>query len=102
MVHNGVRVSGLCGRAANIFFEFFESRFNLPIGAVVFDNFLNRKGQVSRKKCNSPGLAIDPHDFDRTLERFEHHDTGIGYNGPGAAIKIDAVFFCKAPVSHGQ
>jgi uncharacterized protein (DUF2141 family) len=68
MVHDGFRVSGLCVSAANISFEFFESRFNLPPGSIVFDNFLNRKGQVGRKKCNPLGLAIEPNGFDCALE----------------------------------
>ena len=102
MVHDGIMVSGLCLSAANISFKFFESGFNLPPGTIVFDHLLNRKSQVGRKKCDPLGLAIDPHDFDRTLERFEHYDTVIGYNGPDAAVKIDAVFLCQGLELNGQ
>jgi len=96
------RVSGLCLRAANISFKFFESCLNLPPGSVIFDNFLNRKAQIGRKKCDPLGLAIDPHDFNCTLERFEHHDTVIGYNGSGAAIKIDIIFVFNFRLALGQ
>ena len=102
MVHDRIRVSGLCFSAANISFKFFESRFNLPSGAVVFNNFLNRQSQIGRKKGYPLGFAIDPYNFDRTLERFEHHDTIIGHNGSDAAIKIDVIFACKVFVFYGQ
>jgi len=38
------------------------------------------------------GFSIDPNNPDRTPERFEHHHTLIGDNGPDATIKINAVF----------
>jgi hypothetical protein len=55
--------------------------------------------QVGRKKRYPLGFSIDPHNLDRTLERFEHHHTVIGDNGPVATIKIDGVFAGQRPES---
>ena len=92
MVHDGIGMPGLRFGAANILFEFFECSLNLPPGPIVFDHLLNRECQVGGKKCHPLGLAIDPDNLDRTLERFEHYDMLIGDNGPDAPIKIDIGF----------
>jgi hypothetical protein len=102
MVRDGIRMSGLRLGAANISFKLFERCFNLPPGSIIFDNFLNRKGQVGGKKRNPLGFAIDPYDLDRTFQRFEHHYALIGYNGSDAPVKIYIVLGCKAPVFHGH
>jgi len=86
MVHDGIGMSGLCLGAADISFKFFECSLDLPPGAIVFDDLLNGKCQVGWKKRHPLGLAIDPHDSDRRFERFKHHHTIIGDNGPVTTI----------------
>ena len=46
MVDNGIRVSGLRLGAADIAFELFEGRLDLPPGAIVLDDLHNRKCRV--------------------------------------------------------
>ena len=54
------------------------------------------------KKCHPLALPIDPHDFNRALDRFEHHQSLTGDHGPDAAVQVDLVVHGKFFEFSGQ
>ena len=46
MIFYGIRISGLGIRTADVLFQLFERRLNLPAGAVIFNNFRYGKRQI--------------------------------------------------------
>ena len=65
---------------AKIITQAAESRLDLPLHTIIFDNLFHGKYQVSGKKFNPLGFTIDPYYPDRTPESLEHHNLIVGNN----------------------
>jgi len=72
VIDHNLCITGLAFAAANILFDFLETRLDFPSGAIVLDDLLNRQLQIRREKRNPLCFSKNPDNPDRALECFEH------------------------------
>ena len=98
VIDDGLWIPALSFGAADLLFEFLETGFNLPTGAIVFDDVLDGKGKVGTEESDPSSFAINPNDAHRAFESFEHDNLIKGLHFPGSAVKVDEISFCEPTV----
>ncbi len=68
VIYNGLRISALGFGTADLLFEFLETGFNLPTGAIVLNDLLDGKGKVGTEECDPSSFAVDPQNAHRAFE----------------------------------
>ena len=98
VIDDGSRIPALSFGASDLLFEFLETGFNLPAGAVVFDDVFDGKSKVGTEKGDPSSFAKDPHDAHRAFESFEHDNLIKSLHLSGSAVAVDAVCFSERAV----